>query len=223
VEGAVKFLDTGTKLSFRPFICHDGYIRMDIHPKDSSGTVPGGIPQEISAELVTNIMVKDGQTIVIGGLFRDQVSTAKNQVPLLGDLPFVGGVFRGTANQDVRKEVIVLLTPHILKEPEGAGGAARAADVSRKRLGAQDELEWVNSSRIVEDNYAKAVKYYLAGNKEAALNKLNWALLIRPTHMEALRLKERIISETTPEDKAAIERIMRDVIEREESGNWTRK
>jgi type IV pilus assembly protein PilQ len=223
VEGAVKFLDTGTKLSFRPFICDDGYIRMDIHPKDSSGTVPGGIPQEISAELVTNIMVKDGQTIVIGGLFRDSVQTDKSQVPLLGDLPFVGGAFRGTANQDKRQEVIVLLTPHIIEDPRETGGQARADDVSRKRLGATDELDWLNSSRMVEDSYAKAVKYYLAGNKEAALNKLNWALLVRPTHIEALRLKERIIRETTPDDKAAIERIMRNVIEREESGNWLRR
>jgi type II secretory pathway component GspD/PulD (secretin) len=222
-QGAVKFLDTGTKLSFRPFICDDGYIRMDIHPKDSSGTVPGGIPQEISAELVTNIMVKDGQTIVIGGLFRDAVTTAKTQIPLLGNLPIIGAAFRGTANQDKRQEVIVLLTPHVIEEPEETGGQARAADVSRKRMGAQDELEWVNSSRLAEDSYAEAVKYYLEGNKKAALNKLNWALAARPTYLEALRLKERIIRETTPDDKATIERIMLDVIEREESGKWLRR
>jgi type IV pilus assembly protein PilQ len=223
VEGKVKFLDTGTKLSIRPFICDDGYIRMDIHPKDSSGEVTGGIPDETSAELVTNIMVKDSQTIVIGGLFRDTVSTTKHQIPLLGDLPFIGAAFRGTANQDERQEVIVLLTPHILNEPEDAGGQARAADISRRRLGAQDELEWINSSRMVEDNYAKAVKYYLKGDKKAALNKLNWVLLIRPAHMDASRLKERIIRETTPDGQATIERIMREVIEREESGNWIRR
>jgi type IV pilus assembly protein PilQ len=222
-EGAVKFLDTGTKLSFRPFVCNDGYIRMDIHPKDSSGTVPGGIPQETSAELVTNIMVKDGQTIVIGGLFRDAVTTARNQIPLLGDLPIVGAAFRGTANQTERQEVIVLLTPHIIEEPEETGGDARAADVSRKRIGAREGLEWVNRSRLAEDSYAKAVEYYLAGNKKAALDKLNWALTARPTYMEALRLKERIIRETAPDGAATMERIMLDVIEREESSKWLRR
>ncbi len=222
-QGAVKFLDTGTKLSFRPFICEDGYIRMDIHPKDSSGTVPGGIPQEISAELVTNIMVKDGQTIIIGGLFRDTVTTNKIQVPLLGDLPIIGGAFRGTANKDERQEVMVLLTPHIIKEPAEVEGEARAADVRRKRGGSRESLDWFNSSRIAEDNYAKAVEYYLAGNTEAALNKLNWALMIRPTNLEALRLKERIIRETAPDDTATMERIMLDVIEREESNKWLRR
>lgn len=222
-EGAVKFLDTGTKLSFRPFICDDGYIRMDIHPKDSSGTVPSGIPQEISAELVTNIIVKDGQTIIIGGLFRDSVTTNKIQVPLLGDLPIVGGAFRGTANKAERQEVMVLLTPHIIREPEETGGEARAADISRKRIGTREGLDWLNSSRLAEDSYAKAVEYYLAGNKQAALNKLNWALLIRPTNIEALRLKERIIRETAPDDTATMERIMLDVIEREESSKWLRR
>jgi Flp pilus assembly secretin CpaC len=168
-------------------------------------------------------MVKDGQTIIIGGLFRDTVTTAKHQIPLIGDLPFVGTLFKGTANQTKRQEVMVLLTPHVIEEPEETDGQARAADIGRKRLGAKDEMEWVNGSRMAEDNYAKAVKYYLAGDKKAALNKLNWALSVRPTYMEASRLKERIIRETTPDDKAAMERIMLDVIEREESGNWIRR
>ncbi|MBN1392923.1 MAG: type II secretion system protein GspD [Sedimentisphaerales bacterium] len=223
VEGKVKFLDTGTKLSFRPFICDDGYIRMDIHPKDSSGTVPGGIPQETSAELVTNIIVKDGQTIVIGGLFKNTVTTTKTQIPLLGNLPIAGAAFRGTANKTEKQEVIVLLTPHIIEEPKEICGKAVAADISRKKIGAREELEWVNSTRAAEDNYAKAVEYYLKGKKKAALDKLNWALVVQPTYMEALRLKERIISETAPDGSATIERVMLDVIEREESDQWLRR
>ena len=63
------FLDSGTKLSFRPFIGNDGYIRMDIHPKDSSAVLnTQNVPDETSAELVSNILVKDGQAIVIGSI-----------------------------------------------------------------------------------------------------------------------------------------------------------
>ena len=73
-EGEVKFLETGTKLSFRPYIGNDGYIRMDIHPKDSTGEINSqGVPDETSAELATNIIVRDGETVVIGGLFRTAV------------------------------------------------------------------------------------------------------------------------------------------------------
>ena len=126
----VKFLETGTKLSFRPYIGGDGYIRMDIQPKDSSGTLKSnGIPDESSTELATNIIVKDGQTIVIGGLFRDVVSTSRNQIPLLGDIPLIGALFRSTTDTSRREEVIVLLTPHIIKESEETNSAARMEDI----------------------------------------------------------------------------------------------
>jgi len=130
----VKFLDTGTKLSFRPYIGDDGYIRMDIQPKDSSGTLKANnIPDEFSTELATNIMVKDGQTIVIGGLFRDVVVTSRSQIPLLGDLPLIGALFRGTSDSTTRQEVIVLLTPHIIEEPGETNSDARVDDIRRKR------------------------------------------------------------------------------------------
>ena len=126
VEGEVKFLDTGTKLSFRPYIGDNGYIRMDIQPKDSSGDLAGNplnpIPQETSTELATNIMVKSGETVVIGGLFRDKVSTTRTQVPLLGDIPILGILFRGTTDLTERQEVIVMLTPRILNEPSETNG-----------------------------------------------------------------------------------------------------
>jgi type IV pilus assembly protein PilQ len=218
----VSFMDTGTKLSFRPYISTDGYIRLDLHAKNSKQT-SGGVISETSTELVSNIMVKDGQTVVIGGLFQDTIDTRKSQVPLLGDLPIAGAIFRGTADQSVRKEVIVLLTPHTIEEPSETEGQARMDDIHNKRFGAKEELQWVGRARLVEDNYAKAVEYYLEGNNEAALNKLNWILEMRPTYLEALRLKERIIRETVPDGAATMERVMLDVIEKEESSKWLRR
>lgn len=228
----VEFLDTGTKLSFRPYIGDDGYIRMDIHPKDSSyamRTIASGtsgeqsLPDETSAELVTNIMVKDGQTIVIGGLFRDKVHTTRTQIPVLGDLPFVGAAFRGTADAVRREEVIVLLTPHIIEEPSETEGNARAADIGRKRLGARNELSWLSRARLAEDSYSRAVSSYLAGDRREALRELNWTLNLRPSYLEALRLQERIIREVSPDDAGQIERIMLGVIEKEEAKNWQRR
>jgi len=222
--GEVQFLDTGTKLSFRPYIGNDGYIRMDIYPKDSSGEIDSeGIPQETTAELTTNIMVKDGQTIVIGGLFRDAVTTTRSQVPLLGDLPFIGAAFRATTDRDVRQEVIVMLTPHIISEPSEASGNARAEDISRKRSGAKEGLQWISRSRLAEDHYANAVQYYLSGFYMMAQEELKTALELRPTYLEAIRLKEKIIGETDPNSVAAIERNMLNVIERKEAGNWRRR
>jgi type IV pilus assembly protein PilQ len=222
-EGEVKFLDTGTKLSFRPYISDDGYIRMDIHPKDSSGTLAGGIPNETSAELVSNIIVKDGQTIVIGGLFRDKVSTSKSQIPILGDLPFVGVAFRGTTDTTERQEVIVLLTPHIITDAEQTEGMARVEDLQRKRFGAKDGIQWVSRTRLAEDHYGKAAKYYTEGDNASAMKELDLSLQQRPTYLEAIRLKERITGDKSPEDAAKIERNVVSTVEQKDQDKWLRR
>jgi len=220
----VKFLDTGTKLSFRPYIGDNGYIRMDIHPKDSSGTLKANdIPDESSTELATNIMVKDGQTIVIGGLFRDVVVTSRSQIPLLGDLPLIGALFRSTSDSTRRQEVIVLLTPHIINEPEETNSDARVDDIRRKRFGAKNELQWAGKARLVEDRYAKAARFYVEGDTEAAMKELEYVLELRPSYLEAIRLKEKIIAETNPDELDNIERIMLGDIEREDSDKWQRR
>jgi type II secretory pathway component GspD/PulD (secretin) len=207
-EGSVKFLDTGTKLSFRPYIGDDGYIRMDIHPKDSTGKLVDGIPDETAAELVTNIIVKDGQTIVIGGLFRDQITSVKTQIPLLGDIPLLGAVFRGTSDNVVRTEVMVLLTPHIIEEPS-------------ETYGAEEQLQWINRSRIAGKYYEKASKYYFDGDSMSALKELEVALYLQPKNLEANRLKERIILEQNPD--AEIPRVVIDEVERPDSEKWLRR
>jgi len=221
---SVEFLDTGTKLSFRPYIANDGYIRMDIHPKDSAGTLRNigetVIPDETSAELVTNIIVKDGQTIVIGGLFRNTVTTGKTQIPLLGDLPIVGVLFRGTADQVKREEVVVLLTPHIIEEPSETDGQARAEDVSRKTVGSKDEMLGIGRAKLAEDSYAKAARYYIEGDNESAMKELGIALWLRPTFLEAIRLKERILAETSPDEAQKLERIVLETVDRQAAPNW---
>ena len=219
----VSFLETGTKLSFRPYIGNDGYIRMDIHPKDSDGGAPSGLPWETSTEVATNIMVKDGQTIVIGGLFRDKVETTRNQVPLLGNLPIVGAAFRSTVDKVKREEVIVMLTPHIIEESAQTEGQARADDIRRKRFGAKDELQSISRAKMAEDHYAKAAKYYVEGDNESAMTEISAALTLRPSYIEAIRLKERIIGQTAPEEAEKLERVILENIDREEAPNWMRK
>jgi type II secretory pathway component GspD/PulD (secretin) len=223
-QGEVQFLDTGTVLTFRPYIGNDGYIRMDIDPKDSSGQLNvDKVPDETVTQVTTNVIVKDGETIVIGGLFRDVVTTGRSQVPLLGDLPLVGGLFRGTNDRTERQEVIVLLTPHIIAEPSEMDGPARAADISRKRFGAKDGLQWIDRSRIAEDHYARAVASFKEHDTITAMEQVTNALNLRPTYLEAIRLKERIIAEATPEEVQQMERIMLQDADQKEAPKWLRK
>jgi type II secretory pathway component GspD/PulD (secretin) len=226
---SVAFLPSGTLLRFRPFICEDGYIRMEINPEEStaSTTTVGStvIPSKTITQVKTNIMVQDGKTIIIGGLFKENLISTDAQVPVVGDWPIIGALLKRTKDTSVRSELIILMTPHIISTPENFASESeeRANDVSRLFYGSRKGISSISRVRIFEDDYAKAVEYYLKGKKEAALNKLNWILAARPEYLEASRLKERIIRETTPNGAATMERVMLDVIEREESRKWLRK
>jgi len=223
-QGEVQFLDTGTVLTFRPYIGNDGYIRMDIYPKDSTAQLNvDKVPDETVTQVRTNVIVKNGETIVIGGLFRDVVTTGRSQVPILGDLPLVGALFRGTSDKTERQEVIVLLTPHIIEEPGDLDGIARADDIRRKRFGAKDGLQWIDRARLAEDNYAKAAQFYVDGDNESAMKQLGVALTLRPTYLEAIRLKEKIMAEVSPEEAQKMERILLDAVESGDTAKWNRK
>ncbi|MHC4749047.1 MAG: type II secretion system protein GspD [Planctomycetota bacterium] len=223
-EGEVQFLETGTQLVFRPYIGNDGYIRMDIFPKVSSAELnEEGVPTETTTQLKSNIVVKDGGTIVIGGLFRDVINVTRNQVPLFGDLPVVGALFRGTTDYSRREEVIVLLTTHIIEEPSETDGQARADDIRRKRFGAKDGLQGIGRAKLAEDHYAKAAKCYIEGDNESAMRQLKITLTLRPSYLEAIRLKEKVIAESSPDEVEKLERIMLEAIDKEEAPKWQRR
>lgn len=223
----VEFIEGGTRLAFRPFVCNNGLIRMEIYPKQSKPEVLAKetflVPRETTTEIQTNLMVRDGKTIVIGGLFQEETNLIREQVPLLGDLPVIGQVFRGTNDQSVRTELIVLLTPHIINNPEDADGAKRLEDVNRLAYSARENITWMSRTRIDEERYACAVRHYSAGDYETALAILNSPWTSDRNWLDRVRLKERILHESQPEAYDRMERIMLERIEREESGKWDRR
>jgi len=219
----VAFLETGTRLVFRPYICNDGYVRLDIYPKDSDGVLKAnGIPDEKTTELKTNVLVKDGETVVIGGLFRDKVDATKDQVPLLGNLPILGVLFRGTKDTVSREEVVVMLTPHIVNDVTRGDAKDRMDDVRMKREAAKDSLQGMDRARLAEDAYARAAKYYLEGDAQKALFNVKFALQMRPTYLEALRLRERIVAETDPEELKRMDSVVIEKVDEQEAPNWRR-
>ncbi|MBN2129653.1 MAG: hypothetical protein JW741_09155 [Sedimentisphaerales bacterium] len=223
-SGSVEFLQTGTQLIFRPYIASDGYIRMDIYPKDSDASLnEDKVPTEKTTELKTNVIVKDGETVVIGGLFRDVLTSTRQQVPVLGNLPLVGTLFRGTTDASQREEVIILLTPHIIEEPSETNGEDRIDDIRLKREGAKKAMQAIDRSRLADDAYARGAKYYLEGDLEKAMYNLKIALMMRPTYLEALRLRERIIAETDPEEYKRIDSIIMEDVDGQEAENWIRR
>ena len=110
----VTYMKIGTQLRIRPFVSSDGMIRMEVFPERSTGTFDNaGIPQTKTAQVTTNLIVPDGETMIIGGLLDEEVSQNWSGIPFLSRLPWVGYLFRNTKDTVAKKELVVILTPHI--------------------------------------------------------------------------------------------------------------
>jgi len=115
---SVQFLDTGAQLSITPLITSDGFVQMRIHPELSDGVVQEGLPSKTTTQVTSNVLVRDGETIFIGGLIREREETVRKGIPGLMNIPIVGGLFGRSELHVQKSEIIVLITPHILKPGE---------------------------------------------------------------------------------------------------------
>lgn len=111
----IEFLDTGILLTMTPHITENREIILKIHPEISDASLDANnIPSERATEASAIVKVKDGQTLILGGLKREEIIDNDDQVPILGDLPLVGFLFKKKVRQIDRREVIILVTPHII-------------------------------------------------------------------------------------------------------------
>ncbi|MBN2376894.1 MAG: type II secretion system secretin GspD [Sedimentisphaerales bacterium] len=118
-----KYKDVGITLDITPHISQGGQIRLEI---DSAFTqiiesVPGlstDTPTTSNREITTEISMADGATIIIGGLIREDKIKLENKIPLLGDLPLVGGLFKLKRDRLQKTNLLIFITPHILRSPE---------------------------------------------------------------------------------------------------------
>ena len=127
--------DAGIKVSITPFISPDGYVTMNIKPeyatilnritaKDANG-------EYIAATLLShrnldlkNVRIKDGETLVIAGMINEEEQKSVGKVPILGDLPAIGSMFRSSSSQKRKNEMVIMITPKIVTDTEDAVGNA---------------------------------------------------------------------------------------------------
>lgn len=144
VTPSVTYEKVGVIMTVTPIVNSDGYVSMEIKPEISSlgtsnVTVASGVTlptfNERSAE--TTVTVKDGETIIIGGLIETSDSRSGSKVPLAGDVPILGNLFRSTIKTASKKELLIMLTPHVVRTPE----EAKALSVQiRDQTGLNDNL-----------------------------------------------------------------------------------
>ena len=121
--------DNGIKISITPFISPDGYVTLDINPEyntiGSQVTVlnPTTKEHEIQATLLQKrklelkgIRIKDGETLVIGGMISELETKSVTKIPFLGDIPALGMFFRSTTTNRTKEEMVIMITPQIVVE-----------------------------------------------------------------------------------------------------------
>jgi len=121
-DAKLEFIDAVLKLEVTPHITADRSIIMKIEVQrnapDDSVQTPTGSPAIAKNEALTETLVKDGQTLVIGGIYTVQKAERSSQVPYFGDIPILGVLFRNNEVTDKRQELLVFVTPRIVVNPD---------------------------------------------------------------------------------------------------------
>ena len=117
-----QFADASVSLRVTPHVTPHGFINMKIlasrNAADFTNTSRDGVPTIITREATTEMLVRDGDTVVIGGLYTRDMSVSRDGVPFFSKIPVIGALFRRTRNRDTTDELLFFITPRIIREPQ---------------------------------------------------------------------------------------------------------
>ena len=116
----IQYKDIGIILKVKPQINDSGLVSLEITQEvsqqgDDVSIAGQAFASILKTEATTNLVARDGQTIVIGGLIREDITKSKDGIPFLSSIPIIGHLFSSTLNNSTRTELIILLTPHVVK------------------------------------------------------------------------------------------------------------
>jgi type IV pilus assembly protein PilQ len=151
----------GIKLDITPWISQGGQITAEIAPEvsNSDGSNSDGYPNVSSRTISTTVRLNDGETIILGGLIKSTQSEGRKKVPILGDIPLLGALFRSTTKNQTKSNLVVYITPHIIKKgiKFNLDSALQALDVNNSDFVSQKIKKIFKSStpKIVSDSAVK--------------------------------------------------------------------
>lgn len=114
---SVSFKSATLQLAVKPQITPDDRIIMELEVKqDTVGAVFNGVPSINTNNVKTQVLVDNGETIVLGGIFTVNTSESVTKTPFLGDLPYVGSLFRRNTRSDQKQELLIFITPRLIRD-----------------------------------------------------------------------------------------------------------
>ncbi|MGH7789701.1 MAG: type IV pilus secretin PilQ [Candidatus Binatia bacterium] len=146
---ATEKIETGITLEVTPQVSSDGFVLLDMFAKSSQADFTrtvDNIPTEITRQATSHVLVRDGQTVVLGGIYRDTSVNNESGVPWFNTIPGLGWLFKTESKDHRREDLLVFLTPRVLKGSGGGAGLPSAAqlwenrsdDIGGDTLGADD-------------------------------------------------------------------------------------
>jgi len=125
IQRTIQYKDTGVILKVKPQVNEGGLVTLELSQEVSTYSIQKIFDSDqvviSKREAVTNLVAQNGQTIVIGGLIQELTSNANEGIPFLSKIPLLGYLFGGTTDKYERRELIILLTPHVMKDLNEAG------------------------------------------------------------------------------------------------------
>ena len=112
---SIDFVEAELRLEVTPHITPDGNIIMTLKVNNDSFSSDGSAAINTN-RVETSVLVNDGETVVLGGIFQQEKINSVTKTPFLGDLPWIGNLFRKTVNRDNKQELLIFITPRLMKD-----------------------------------------------------------------------------------------------------------
>lgn len=202
------FKDVGVILKITPQINQERFVKLKIEQEVSQLVEQEeiGLPTTLKREAKTTVVIKDGQTVVIGGLINETKNNTKYKVPILGDIPLIGLLFRSKTENIDKKNLYIFLTPHIVENP------AEAEELYENKKGQMDSIEesmaninrWFSGQTRDERLADQGFSYLKLNEFDKAEEKFEKALEVNPGNAFAL-LNMGYIYEKKNDNEKAVE------------------
>ena len=112
-----QFVTAALSLQVTPQVTPDSRIIMELEiHQDSVVPGSGAVPAIATNSVTTRVLVNNGDTVVLGGVFREEVTTSVTKTPILGDLPYIGNAFKRTEDSRSKTELLIFITPSVINE-----------------------------------------------------------------------------------------------------------
>jgi general secretion pathway protein D len=119
VTTQLQSFNTGVTLDITPIVTADGNIIVTVHPTvNSLSGDPNGVPEISTRNAQTTVTLHDNQTLVIGGLIQEEDTRTITSLPLLSQIPIIGGLFKNNDTNNTSNELVIVVTPHIIRDGE---------------------------------------------------------------------------------------------------------